>query len=64
MARIRTGKPNGRPPKDTNQEVGTVDFHANLPTEIVEKIKRLRTGNETLKDVIVRLVKEYKENEL
>jgi len=56
MARIHTGRPNGRPPKA--EKVGVVDFHANLPAEIMDKIDSLRQGNETRKDVIVRLVRD------
>lgn len=61
MARIRTGKPNGRPPKAVSQEDGTIDFHANLPADFIDKVDRLKKGAETRKDVIVRILKDYPE---
>lgn len=60
MARIRTGKPNGRPPLARGNE-GKVDFHVNIPSDIMDKIDRLKRSNESRKDVIVRLIREYPE---
>lgn len=59
MARIRTGRPNGRP---TSPLQGGHDMlMKNVPMEIMEKIDRLRKGNETRKDVILRLIQETPE---
>ncbi len=63
MARIRTGRPNGRPPLalEGKKEGETIDLHMKAPVELVEKIDRLRKGAETRKDVIVRVLREYAE---
>ena len=61
MSRIRTGRPNGRSPLAREDKAGAVDFHANLLTDIIEKIDRLRRGAETRKDILMRIVREYPE---
>jgi hypothetical protein len=61
MARIRTGNPNGRPPLAREERSSVVDIHIHVPVEIMDKIDRMRKGNETRKDVIVRLVEEAEE---
>jgi hypothetical protein len=61
MARIRTGKPIGRPPLARKDREDTVDTHLIMPVDVIEKIDRLRQGNESRKDVLVRLVREAPE---
>jgi len=63
MARMRTGRPNGRPTlslarKDKGDKV---DLHIHIPVDLAEKIDRMRQGAETRKDVIVRVLSEYAE---
>jgi hypothetical protein len=59
MARIRTGRPNGRPPLEVKGEM--IDLHIKAPAAIVQKIDRLRQRAETRKDVIIRVLREYSE---
>lgn len=61
MARIRTGRPNGRPPIPLQGRESADLLMKNVPADVIEKIDRLRKGAETRKDVIVRLVEEAKE---
>lgn len=52
----------GRPPQDPSQRERTIDTHLNLPISVVEKIDRLRNG-ESRRDFIVRVLREYSEEE-
>ncbi len=61
MARIRTGRPNGRPPLASGDRAATVDMHIHMPVELIEKIDRLRKGAETRKDIIIRAIREIEE---
>jgi hypothetical protein len=57
-------RPAGRPPLSPEQKAhkeGTIDTHMNIPVSIIEKIDRLRTLNESRKDFVVRVLREYPE---
>jgi uncharacterized protein (DUF111 family) len=57
MARIRTGKPNGRPPSPLQDRESTDMVMKNVPSDVIEKIDRLRQSNESRKDVIMRIIR-------
>jgi hypothetical protein len=61
MARVRgTGRPNGRPPSSLEGKE-SIDMHMKgMPVDVIMKIDVLRQGTETRKDVIVRIVREYR----
>ncbi len=61
MARVRTGRPNGRPPSPLQGRESIDMLMKNVPIDVIEKIDRLRQGNETRKDVIVRAIREIPE---
>lgn len=61
MSRIRTGRPNGRPPLAREGKQQVVDMHIHVPLELVEKIDKLREGNQTRKDFIVQAIKNLPE---
>jgi hypothetical protein len=61
MARIRTGRPTGRPPLERENKEAVVDMHIHIPMALIEKLDRLRKGAETRKDILMRIVKEYPE---
>ena len=61
MARIRTGKPNGRPPSPLQGRESIDMLMKNVPSDVIEKIDRLRQGNESRKDVIVCIIRMQKE---
>lgn len=55
-------RPAGRPPPSPEQKAqkeGTIDTHMNIPVSIIEKIDRLREPNESRKDFVVRVLREY-----
>jgi len=57
-------RPVGRPPLSAEQKAqkeGTIDTHINIPVSMIEKIDRLRKPNESRKDFIVRVLREYPE---
>lgn len=55
-----TGMPNGRPPAPLEGKT-KIDMHMkDVPVDVIEKLDSLRTGNETRKDILVRIVREYK----
>lgn len=60
MARIRTGRPNGRPPSPV-QGRDQITTSITLAVDVIEKIDRLRKGAETRRDIIERLVREMPE---
>ena len=54
-----TGMPNGRPPASLDGKT-KIDMHMkDVPVDVIEKLDRLRTGNQTRKDILVRIVREY-----
>jgi hypothetical protein len=57
-----SGKPNGRPPSPV-QGREQVTTSMTLAIDVVEKIDRLRKGNETRRNLIERLVREVPERE-
>lgn len=61
MARIRTGRPNGRPPLAREERQHVVDMHLHIPLELIEKIDQLREGNQTRKDVIISAIRDLVE---
>lgn len=61
MARVRTGRPNGRPPLAREERQNVVDMHLHVPVELIEKIDRIRKGDLTRKDVIIRALREMEE---
>lgn len=63
MARVRTGRPTGRPPSRLQERAAVVDMHLHIPLDLVEKIDRLRKGDETRKDIIIRAIEELKEGQ-
>lgn len=63
MARIRTGKPNGRPASPVQGREHIDMLMKNVPADVVEKIDRLRQDAESRKDLLVRLVREAAEHD-
>lgn len=60
MARIRTGQPNGRPPKSVEGKT-EITTSITLAVDVIEKIDRMRKGNETRRNLIERIVRELAE---
>lgn len=60
MARVRTGRPNGRPPSPLQgrEEITT---SITLSADVIQKIDRLRKGAETRRDIIERAIRDLPE---
>ena len=63
MSKIRTGKPNGRPAHSLEGKTAIPLNMKDVPVDVFEKLDRLRTGKETRKDILVRIVRAYAEEE-
>lgn len=60
MARIRTGNPNGRPAKSVEGKT-EITTSITLAVDVIEKIDRMRKGNETRRNFIEQIVRELAE---
>jgi hypothetical protein len=55
----RTGKPNGRPANSLEGKTVSDLSMKNVPIDVFQKLNDLRTGSETQKDILIRIVREY-----